>query len=128
MLRGNTGVVDDESPPGPPFVGYALRRVVVAPDLNALRGPLAGRWQLPLHLDASARALYDFADPLSRAEAYRLVLLEAGSAADHEQWLARDELVRLWSQLYLPRVVRAAWQAEHPPLARIGAGRDVPQP
>ncbi len=29
---------------------------------SPLRGPLNGRWQLPLHLDASARAVYDFAD------------------------------------------------------------------
>lgn len=59
--------------------------------------------------------------------AYRVVLLKAGSPLDHEQWLDRDELLRLWPDLYLPRVVRAAWQVEHPVLARIGAGPQVPQ-
>jgi hypothetical protein len=40
--------------------GFALRRVVVAPNLGALSGPLTGQWQLPLHLDASARVVFDF--------------------------------------------------------------------
>lgn len=114
--------------PGPiPGTGYALRRVVVAPDLAALCGPLTGRLRLPLHLDASARAVYDFADPDEREEAYQLVLLEAASPADHERWLDGEELVRLWPELYLPRVVRSAWQAQHPALARAGAGPRVPQ-
>ena len=110
-----------------PFSGYALRRVVVAPDLAALRGPLHGRRQLPLHLDSSARPFYDFASPHDRATAYQLVLLEAGDPVDLEQWLQHAELLRLWPQLYLPRHVRAAWQHAHPPLASIGAGPHVPQ-
>jgi hypothetical protein len=119
--------VDDTSAVGPPFVGYALRRVAVAPDLDALRGPLHGRWQLPLHLDASSRSVYDFGSPPERELAYRVVLLEAGSRRDHEQWLNRDELLQLWPELYLPRVVRAAWEAEHAVLGQIGAGPRVPQ-
>ena len=110
-----------------PGTGYALRRVVVATDLAALRGPVSGRWQLPLHLDASARAVYDFADPDEREEAYQLVLLEAASPADLEQWLDGTELVRMWPELYLPPVVRAAWQTEQPALAQAGAGPRVPQ-
>ncbi len=39
-------------PNASPFSGYALRPVVVAPDLDMLRGPLRGRRQLPLHLDS----------------------------------------------------------------------------
>jgi len=71
----------------PPFSGYALRRVVVASDLHALRGPLQGHRQLPLHLDSSARPFYDFASPRDRAHAYQLVLLEAIEDADLERWL-----------------------------------------
>jgi hypothetical protein len=111
-----------------PFSGYALRRVVVAPDLHALHGPLRGQRQLPLHLDSSARPFYDFASPRDRATAYQLVLLEAMQAVDLEQWLQHDELLRLWPELYLPRHVRAAWQGEHPVLAGIGAGPHVPHP
>lgn len=111
----------------PPFSGYVLRRVVVAPDLEALRGPLHGRQQLPLHLDSSARPFYDFDSGRDRAQAYQLVLLEAGDTADLEQWLQHTELLRLWPELYLPRTVRAAWQSQHAVLARIGAGPHVPQ-
>ena len=111
-----------------PFSGYALRRVVVAVDLHALRGPLQGRWQLPLHLDSSARPFYDFDAAGDRAQAYQVVLLEATETADLEQWLQQDELLRMWPELYLPRHVRTAWQSEHPVLARIGAGPRVPQP
>lgn len=107
--------------------GYALRHVMVAPDLTALRGPLAGRWQLPLHLDASARTVFDFGVGADREQAYQLVLLEAGTVPDLEQWLDGSELLRLWPELYLPRVVRAAWQDRHPALARVGAGPHVPQ-
>ncbi len=110
-----------------PGTGYALRRVMVATDLAALRGPVSGRWQLPLHLDASARTVYDFADPDDREEAYQLVLLEAASPADLKKWLDGQELLRLWPHLYLPRVVRAAWQAQQPALALTGAGPRVPQ-
>lgn len=110
-----------------PFSGYALRRVVVAPDLDRLRGPLHGQYQLPLHLDSSARPVYDFGSPRVRAHAYQLVLLEAVTTTDLEQWLQRDELLRLWPDLYLPRVVRAAWQTQHRVLEQIGAGPHVPQ-
>ena len=40
-----------------------LRTVVVADDLDDLRGPLTGRHRLPRHLDCSACHLYDFDDP-----------------------------------------------------------------
>lgn len=126
VRRWNTGRVSQASA-SPPFSGYALRQVIVAPDLDALRGPLHGRRQLPLHLDSSARPFYDFGTRRHRAQAYQLVLLEAAAPVDLEQWLQRAELLRLWPELYLPRTVRAAWQREHRILARIGAGPNVPR-
>jgi hypothetical protein len=112
---------------GTPYVGYQLRPVVVAPDLSSLDGPTHGSHQLPLHLDSSARAAYNFAVPGDRQEAYQLVLLEAADVSDHEQWLERTQLLELWAELYLPRTVRGAWQSVHPELAAIGAGPHVPQ-
>ena len=59
---------------------------MTAPDLEALRGPLHGRRQLPLHLDSSARPFYDFGTRRDRAQAYQPVLSEAADAVDLEQW------------------------------------------
>lgn len=109
-----------------PGTGYALRTVIVAEDLDVLHGPLAGRAQLPLWLDASARRTYDLTDPHERALLYEVVLLEAGRPQDLSDWLDGEELVRLWPDLYLPRVVRAAWQAKHRRLEQAGTGPNVP--
>ena len=109
-----------------PGAGRALRPVIVAERLRDLHGPLTGLHQLPLRLDASARPLYDFADPHDRDLAYRIVLSEACSAADLTDWLDRDALLAMWPQLYLPKNVRAAWQDQHPELAQLGAGPHVP--
>lgn len=106
--------------------GYALRGVMVAQDLDELVGPLVGVYQLPLHLDSSAREDFDFGDPHRRELAYRIVLLEAGSVADLQRWLSRDQLVGMWPDLYLPRVVRAAWEQRHPVLAEAGVSPGIP--
>ena len=100
--------------------------MVVADDLDDLRGPLTGRHRLPRHLDCSACHLYDFDDPQWRELAYRTVLMEAGTAADLTDWLDRQMLLDAWPELYLPPFVRAAWQRRHPELARAGAGPLVP--
>ena len=106
--------------------GRALRTVVVAPELAALRGPVGGTHRLPLHLDSSAPTSYDFADPHRRSLAYRIVLLEAASEGDLTTWLERAALIDTWPDLYLPRPVRRAWEDRHPELAVRGAGPDVP--
>lgn len=106
--------------------GRALRTIVVAPELAALRGPVAGVHRLPLYLDSSAAATYDFADPHRRSLANRTVLIEAGSEGDLTAWLEQDALFELWPELYLPRPARRAWEERHPELGRRGAGPDVP--
>lgn len=111
-----------------PGGGFALRRVTVVDDLANLRGPLRGRYELPLHLNASVPRAYDFADPQQRLAAYQHVLLEAATVEDLMTWLNQDELVRLWPDLYLPRVVRRGWQDAHARLRERGASASVPQP
>ena len=106
--------------------GRALRTIIVAPELSALRGPVDGLHRLPLHLDSSAPTSYNFADPHRRSLAYRIVLVEAGSERDLTTWLEQEALVEAWPDLYLPRPVRRAWEDRHPALARRGAGPDVP--
>jgi hypothetical protein len=123
--RGHHGGMTAQTPPRP--LGRALRTVVVPEELDALRGPLTGRYQLPHHLDASARHRYDFADEQWRELAYRTVLMEAGTEADVTDWLDKNALLALWPQLYLPPSVRQAWERRHPQLARAGARPHVPQ-
>jgi hypothetical protein len=64
-----------------------------------------------IHLEASSRAYFDFADARSRRLAYRIVLAEAGCPDDLTAWLDRDTLIHDWPQLLLPRQVRAALDA-----------------
>jgi hypothetical protein len=49
------------------------------------------------------------------------VLMEAGTEADVTDWLDKNALLALWPQLYLPPLVRQAWERRHPQLARTGA-------
>jgi len=104
-----------------------LRGVVVVESLDDLRGPGHGKVRLPLHLDASAAQVYDLDDDYFRRLLYRVVLLEAASTGDLTSWLDRDTFVREWPTLYLPRVVRAAWETAHPTLRQRGAGPHVPR-
>ncbi len=108
------------------MVGFTHRAPVVVADLRVLEGPMSGVHVLPLALDSSAREERDFADRQQRGEAYEVVLHESTSPGQVAEWLDRDELVRLWPQLYLPRVVRAAWEHGHPELAVRGASDVVP--
>ena len=115
-------------PPPDPGGGYALRAIVMADSLEELHGPVHGKVRLPLHLDASARQVYDLDQDYLRRLVYRLVLLEAATMEDLATWLDRETLVRDWPELYLPRVVRAAWEERHPVLRERGAGPHVPRP
>jgi hypothetical protein len=114
-------------PPPSPGGGYALRGVVVVDSLDDLTGSVHGKVCLPLHLDASAVQDYDLDNDYFRRLLYRVVLLEAASPEDLTSWLDRDTLVREWPLLYLPRVVRAAWESAHPILRQRGAGPHVPR-
>ena len=107
---------------------YTRRGITVAEDLVLLQGPTTGAFVLPPRIEASHRKPYDLGDAHQRSEAYRVVLMEALRQDDLASWLDRDELVRVWPDLYLPRDIRAAWQVRHPVLAARGAGPHVPQP
>jgi hypothetical protein len=81
-----------------------------------------------LELDASARSVYDLSKPRRRDRMYEIVIVEGGSDVDFAAWLDRDTLIEAWPRLYLPRPVRAAWEARHPVLAarRTEAGMAAP--
>lgn len=120
----STSPVSDFGPRGGWYASY--RTIHVASSLELLRGPTTGSVQLPLHLDASARVVYDLRKTRRRDRMYEVVIVEGGSDEDFAAWLDRDALIGAWPRLYLPRPVRAAWEARHPELANRGAGPDVP--
>ena len=81
---------------------YTRRGITVAEDLDRLHGPTTGATSLPLAIEASHRTAYDFGDAHQRTEAYRVVLMETLTQDDLVSWVDRDELVRVWPDLYLP--------------------------
>ena len=120
----NRSPVSEFGPRGGWYAPY--RTIHVASNLELLRGATTGPVQLPLHLDASARVVYDLRKTRRRDRMYEVVIVEGGSDEDFAAWLDRGALIEAWPRLYLPRPVRAAWEARHPELAARGAGPDVP--
>jgi hypothetical protein len=96
----------------------ALRPVVVAADLAALRGPDGGLVELPQRLFWSGPGrVFDLADPDQALELYEAVFDAARSEADLADHINGDVLARLWPELALAPRVRRAWEAAHPALA-----------
>ncbi len=100
------------------------RRAVVAAGLSDLNGPSGGVVDLPLHLFWSSKDhSFDLGTPSARQSMYETVLREASSLDDLVAFLDGETLVRIWSQLYVPKGVRQAWEEQHPVLrdARLAA-------
>ncbi|MEX2503920.1 MAG: hypothetical protein WD378_03665 [Egicoccus sp.] len=76
-----------------------------------LDGPsAAGVVELPPHLVWSGDRRYDLDDPHDRRRVYEIVLRE-GSLADQRRYVDREELVRVFDELFLPAPIQAAWRA-----------------
>lgn len=120
----STSPVSQFGPLGGWYASY--RTIHVASNLELLHGPTSGKVQLPMDLDASARVIYDVSEPRRRERMYEVVIVEGGGDDDFAAWLDHEALIEAWPRLYLPRPVRAAWEARHPELAARGAGPDVP--
>ena len=97
----------------------ALRPVVVAADLESLRGPADGLVTLPQRLFWSDPGrVFDLSDADQAAEMYEAVFDAARSADDLAGYVNGGLLVRLWPELALAPRVRRAWEAAHPLLSR----------
>jgi hypothetical protein len=93
------------------------RRVLVMTDLASLRGPVQGGVELPLWLWWSGPSpVFDLGKPFMLQWLYQIVLREAGRPEDLTTYLNGELLVGVWSELYLPRAVRQAWEEHHPVL------------
>jgi hypothetical protein len=99
------------------------RRVIVVTDLDSLRGPSRGTVQLPLRLYWSGPSpVFDPGEPYLRRWLYQIVLREASRPEDLTDYLDRDTLITVWSQLRLPKGVRQAWEERHPQLRAATRG------
>lgn len=90
-----------------------VRDVAVPRELGELRGKLSGVVALPARLFWSGPdprgVRWDLADPARRRDLYEITLVE-GTLDDICELVNGDELLRLWTQMYLPPWVRTAWQ------------------
>ena len=89
---------------------------MVAPDLDALHGPVAGVVELPHRLFWQSRRQVDLDRPTQLVWMYETVLRESARVDELVDWLDRDTLLRVWPDLFVPSGVRDAWQERHPVL------------
>lgn len=99
-----------------PYQSRPGRAVLVATDLEELRGPTAGPVELPLRVFWSGSdKTFNLDDPAELNTVYEAVLGESVNAAELA-YLNGRKLVEVWPQLFVPRGVRRAWEERHPVL------------
>lgn len=101
-----------------PVRRYA-KPLAVATRLDLLTGPTRGVVVLPRHLDWSGQSRYDLDTPGRIIDFYRTVLIEATDPEDLHTYLDDTTLRQLWSYLWLPPALRAAWEQRFPQLAEL---------
>jgi hypothetical protein len=97
---------------------YADRRPIAVPGSWAeLRGPSAGPISVPEELSWTGRREYDLDDSADARVFYERVLIDAVTVEVVDRVVNGERLRALWPELFLPRGVRAAWEARFPDLA-----------
>lgn len=97
-----------------PYEARPGRAVLVASSLTELRGPVHGVVELPLRLFWSAQdRSFDLDRPSMLRALYETVLQEASRPEDLTSYLNGDVLPRVWTELFLPKGVRRAWEDQH---------------
>ena len=96
------------------------RPVVVAASLADLQGQAGGVVKLPQHLFWCPDRTFDLGNPRALRWMYENVLREA-SRADDLRYLNGPVLAAVWTDLWLPRGVRAAWEDQHPAMRAAAA-------
>ena len=96
---------------------YADRRPIAVPRTWAeLRGPGAGPVSLPDALSWTGRRDYNLDDPADARVFYERVLIDAVTVEVIDRVVNGERLRALWCELFLPRGLRAAWEARFPDL------------
>jgi hypothetical protein len=103
---------------GAAATSYSERRPYPAPPghWNELVGPATGHVELPRSMDWGPPRTYDLADLSDRRILYERVLREASSPEELCAWIDGPSLAALWTELWLPQRVRAAWEDRFPQL------------
>ena len=79
-------------------------------------GKAQGEVELPIHIWWSEpKRVFDLRSTKDRLRVYELVLSE-GDEDDVRFYVRYEDLRSLWSQLFLPRHVRDAWERKFPQL------------
>lgn len=99
-----------------PHLARPGRRAVTVSDLSELHGPTSGDIELPHRLLWQPSRRLNIDHPALLAWMYETVLREATTTDELRVWLHGPTLIRLWSELFLPRGVRLAWEERHPVL------------
>ncbi|WP_202610446.1 hypothetical protein [Herbidospora solisilvae] len=88
--------------------------------LAALRGPVDGVVELPLHLCWSGQRSFDVGDPTECRMMYQIVITE-GVRADVEHYLAFDRLLEAWPRLHrmLGPAYVETWEERFPVLREV---------
>ena len=98
------------------------KRAVVVTDLAHLHGPASGTVVLPHWLYWSpAGHEWNLDDPGQARAMYEHVLSNVVEASDLTGYLNAATLAAIWSQLWLPKGLRAAWEEYHPKLRAAAA-------
>lgn len=101
---------------------YASTRPIAPPpsSLSTLRGPRNGVVRLPKRLDWGPGRSYQLDVPRQRRAMYEVVLQEAATTEDLEEYVNGQLLRADWAMLRLPPRVRAAWEERLPVLSGTG--------
>lgn len=103
-----------------PYQARPGRGVLVVTSLEDLRGPAEGVVELPVWLFWSCPDhTFDLSKPFMLRSMYETVLREAARPEDLTSYLNSATLLDVWSELYLPRNVRQAWEELHPVLRAV---------
>lgn len=95
-----------------------VRRPFLVPDsLHELTGPTTGTVTLPVTLDWTPKRTYDLGKDWDIESLYSLVLAEAYESKHLSGYLNRDILIRIWTNVRIPAIVKAEWEKRFSELA-----------
>ncbi|GAA2339532.1 hypothetical protein [Streptomyces cuspidosporus] len=100
---------------------YAAAKPYVLPEsLAELDGPTTDGVTLPRHIDWGPHYIYDLADEADFRLMYERVIREGQTRDELNAYLNATSLRQVWRDLFLPVVVKTAWESRFPELREHG--------